>query len=264
MKTQTSTPETRWAKRSLHQQLLHKFLNEYGYERGPVVAHAIIADILTLVAQAYATDLPPRHVYWPAVAVANGATGKTPEIRDLVHVRLHLVTDAEVALLSDPQLLDQQTARRTFNQHRFVRWCREAYAQDGVLTLLDLSLLSGLAESSIGQLLRQYEQEHSTTVPIRGTVHDIGRSVSHKAEVIRRYLRGQSPADIARELNHSQHAVDRYIKDYEVTRTLVQKFPLHEIPALSQHAASLVHEHVKLIQEYEPQLPFFAAEPATP
>ena len=34
MKTQTSTPETRWAKRSLHQQLLHKFLNEYGYERG--------------------------------------------------------------------------------------------------------------------------------------------------------------------------------------------------------------------------------------
>ena len=92
MKTQTSTPETRWAKRSLHQQLLHKFLNDYGYERGPVVAHAIIADILTLVEQAYATDLPPRHVYWPAVAVANGATGKTPEIRDLVHVRLHLVT----------------------------------------------------------------------------------------------------------------------------------------------------------------------------
>jgi hypothetical protein len=99
MKTQTSTPETRWAKRSLHQQLRHKFLNEYGYERGPGVAHAIITDILTLVEQAYASDLPPRHVYWPAVAVANGATGKTPEMRDLVHVRLHLVTDAEVALL---------------------------------------------------------------------------------------------------------------------------------------------------------------------
>ncbi|MBK9091789.1 MAG: hypothetical protein IPM84_03255 [Anaerolineae bacterium] len=78
MKTQTSTPETRWAKRSLHQQLLHKFLNEYGYERGPVVAHAIIADILTLVEQAYATDLPPRHVYWPAVAVASGPRAKRP------------------------------------------------------------------------------------------------------------------------------------------------------------------------------------------
>ena len=99
------------------------------------------------------------------------------------------------------------------------------------------------------------------TVPIRGTIHDIGSSVSHKAEVIRRYLRGQSPADIARELNHSQHAVDRYIKDYEVTRTLAQKFPLHEIPALAKHAASLVREHIQLIREYEPNLVFYSSEP---
>jgi hypothetical protein len=121
MKTQTSTPATRWAQRSPHQQWRHKFLNEYGYERGPLVAQAIIADILTLVEQAYATDLPPCQVYWPAVAVANGATGKTPEIRDLVHVRLCLVTDAEVALLSAASGVDQPPARRVFNQRRFVR-----------------------------------------------------------------------------------------------------------------------------------------------
>jgi hypothetical protein len=43
--------------------MLHKFLNEHGYERGPVMAQAIIADTLTLVEQAYVTGLPPRHVY---------------------------------------------------------------------------------------------------------------------------------------------------------------------------------------------------------
>jgi predicted transcriptional regulator len=99
------------------------------------------------------------------------------------------------------------------------------------------------------------------TVPIRGTVHDIGPAVSHKAEVIRRFLRGQSPADLARELHHAQHAVHRYLKDYEVTRTLVQKFPLHEIPALAKHALSLVREHVQLIREYEPNLVFYSPEP---
>ena len=251
MKTNSSTPQKRWAKRSLKQQLLYKFLNEYGYERGPVVAEAIVTDILQLIEEVYSDRLPPCYTNWPAVPVDNG---KSPQIHQLVNIRLQLVTDEEVALLNDQKLLGQKVARKRFNQARFVRWCCEAYDQGGVLTLLDLSLLSGLSDKQAGYLIRQYEEEHETTVPIRGTVHDLGRSVSHKAEVVRRFLKGQSPADIAFELRHSQPAVDAYIKDYETTRKLVQKFPLSEIPALSGRALSVVKEHVKLIQEYEPQV----------
>ena len=187
MKQNLSTPQTRWAKRSLQQQLLYKFLNEYGYEHGAIVAEAIVQDILYLLEDVYSDRLPPRYVYWPAVPLKNGHTGKSPEIHDLVNVRLQLVTDEEVALLNDQKLCGQRIARRIFNQPRFVRWCREAFAQEGVLTLLDLSLLSGLSEAQAGVLIRQYEEEQKTTVPIRGTVHDIGRSVSHKAEVVRRF-----------------------------------------------------------------------------
>ena len=38
MKEKSSTPQSRWAKRSLKQQLLYKFINDYGYEHGPLVA----------------------------------------------------------------------------------------------------------------------------------------------------------------------------------------------------------------------------------
>lgn len=259
MKDKTSTPQSRWAKRSLKQQLLYKFLNEYGYERGPVVANAIVDDIVSLLDEIYSDRLPPRHINWPAVPVHNGPTGKSPDIQQLVPVRLQMVTDQEVALLNDQKLLGQQAAKRTFNQHRFARWCQEAYDQDAVLTLFDLSLLSGLGEGQVGYLLRQYQDEHQTTLPLRGTVHDIGPAVSHKAEVIRRFLRSQSPADIARDLNHTQQAVDTYIKDYEVTRKLVQKFPIKEIPALSRRSMSLVKEHIKLIRQYEPDLVFYTA-----
>jgi hypothetical protein len=168
-----------------------------------------------------------------------------------------MVSDQEVALLNDQKLLGQQAAKRTFNQHRFARWCQEAYAQGGVLSLFDLSLLSGLGEGQVGYLIRQYEQEQQLTLPLRGTVHDVGPSVSHKAEVIRRFLRGQSPAEIARGLNHTQQAVDIYLKDYEVTRKLAQKFPVADIPALSRRSASLVKEHIKLIRQYEPDLVFY-------
>jgi predicted transcriptional regulator len=259
MKEKTSTPQTRWAKRSLKQQLLAKFLNEYGYERGPVVAAAIVDDLLALIDQLYTNQLPPRHLNWPAVPIHNGSNGKSPDIQQLVTVRLQMVSDQEVALLNDQKLLGQQAAKRTFNQHRFARWCQEAYAQGGVLSLFDLSLLSGLSEAQVGYLIRQYEQDQLLTLPLRGTVHDVGPSVSHKAEVIRRFLRGQSPAEIARDLNHTQPAVDTYIKDYEVTRKLVQKFPLAEIPALSRRSASLVKEHIKLIRQYEPDLAFYSA-----
>lgn len=258
MKEKTSTPQTRWAKRSLKQQLLAKFLNEYGYERGPVVAAAIVDDLLGLIDQLYTDQLPPRHLNWPAVPIHNGPTGKSPDIQQLVTVRLQMVSDQEVALLNDQKLLGQQAAKRTFNQHRFARWCQEAYDQGGVLSLFDLSLLSGLGEGQVGYLIRQYEQEQQLTLPLRGTVHDVGPSVSHKAEVIRQFLRGQSPAEIARALNHTQPAVDTYLKDYEVTRKLVQKFPLAEIPALSRRSASLVKEHIKLIRQYEPDLVFFS------
>jgi hypothetical protein len=257
MKSSQSTPQKRWAKRSLKQQLLYKFLNEYGYERGALVAEAIVDDILLLIETVYSDRLPPSYTYWPAVPVKNGPTGKSPAIEQLVYVRLKLVTNAEVTLLDDPKLCAQKQARKTFNQTRFVRWCQEAYDQGGVLTLLDLSLLSGLSADQVGRLIGAYEQEQQTTVPIRGTVHDMGPSVTHKAEVIRRFLKGQSPADIAFDLHHSQQAVDTYIEDYEITRKLVQKFPLTAIPTLSRRSLSVVKEHVKLIQEYEPQVQLY-------
>lgn len=264
MKAKSSTPQSRWAKRSLKQQLLHKFLHEYGYEHGPVVAKAIVEDLVALIDQAYSEQLPPGHLNWLAVPIHNGPKGKSPDIQQLVTIRLQMVTEQEVALLNDQRLLGQQATKRTFNQQRFARWAQEAYAQGGVLTLFDLSLLSGLGEVQVGNLVRQYQQEQQVTLPLRGTVHDVGPAVSHKAEVIRRFLRGHSPADIARDLNHTQQAVDIYIKDYEVTRKLVQKFLIKDIPALSRRSAALVQQHVKLIRQYEPDLPFFSNKISAP
>lgn len=259
MKSQTSTPVTRWAKRSLKQQLLYKFINEYGYEQGPVVARAIVNDILDLVDEVYVDQLPPRYLVWPAVSIPNGNNSKSPGIHELVPIRLQMVADDEVALLADRHLLASRKAHKRFKQVRFARWCREAYEQGGVLTLLDLSLLSGMSEKQIGSILRDYEKETGVTVPIRGTVHDLGRSVTHKAEVIRRYLQGQSPADIAHELCHTQRSVDAYIQDYEITRQLAQRFPVAEIPALSRLSRSVVTEHIELLQRYEPDVVLYSS-----
>jgi hypothetical protein len=188
---------TRIKKRSLPDLLVHKFLTEYGYDHGPVIARAIVDDILTTVEECYAERVPPKTVVWLAVRVEKRGRRKGISVTDLVPVQLKMYTDSEVVLLTDPALRKKRQARRAFNRARFARWCFEAYEQGGVLTQLDLSLLSGLSEHYVSKVLREYEERTGEIVPTRGTVHDLGPSVTHKGEVVRRWLRHQSPVQIA-------------------------------------------------------------------
>jgi hypothetical protein len=253
-KIKVDTYLDRFKKRSLPDLLVHKFLTEYGYDHGPVIARAIVDDILATVEQCYPKHLPPKTVVWLAVRRGWNGRRKKLKLTDLVPVHLPIVTEDEIQLLTKPQLRQKQKARRAFNRARFARWCFEAYAQGGVLTLLDLSMLSGMSEHYAGDLLREYEVEHGKIVPTRGTVHDLGPSVTHKAEVVRRWLRNESPAHIARALEHSQEAVDRYIADFQKVRLLAQQFPLADLPTLTGLSASVVKQYLALLRQYEPAL----------
>jgi hypothetical protein len=266
MNTPSNYTATRIQKRNLPDLLVHKFLTEYGYAHGPVIARAIVDDILVTIQQCYPERVPPKTVVWLAVRRESRGQRKGLAVSDLTPVQLAVITDAEIQILTDPSLGNTQRrqARYAFNQARYVRWCHEAYEQGGVLTHLDLSLLSGQSTGYIGRALRQYEAETDQIVPTRGTVHDIGPSVTHKAEVIRRWLRHESPVQIARVLNHSQESVDRYIADYQKVRTLAQKFTAAELPALTGLTSSVVQQYLTLLREYEPALVLYPPSPGEP
>jgi len=247
---------TRIKKRSLPDLLVHKFLAEYGYDHGPVIARAIVEDILGTIERCYVEHVPPRTVVWLAVRREKRGRRKGICVSDLVPVHLQMYTESEVELLTDSALRKRRRARRAFNRARFARWCFEAYEQGGVLTELDLGLLSGLSEHYISEALREYEAETGEIVPTRGTVHDLGPAVTHKAEIVRRWLRHESPAQIARHTNHAQASVDRYIADYQKVRLLAQRAALTDIPALTGLSAGVVAQYIELLQQYEPSLPF--------
>lgn len=246
---------TRIEKRSLPDLLVHKFLTEYGYDHGPVIAGAIVTDILSTIERCYPERVSPRTVVWLAVRREKHGQHKGIDVSDLVPVHLKIYTESEVGLLTDAALRKRRSARRAFNRARFARWCFEAYEQGGVLTELDLGLLSGLSEHYISKVLREYETETGEIVPTRGTVHDLGPAVTHKAEIVRRWLRHESPAQIARETRHSQASVDRYIADYQKVRLLTQKVSKAEIPALTGMSAGVVEQYITLLTQYEPDLP---------
>lgn len=261
MKSSRETIKDRFEKRSLPNLLVRKFLTEYGYDHGPVIARAIVEDILATIERCHPERIPPKTVVWLAVRREWKGQRKGLDVTDLVPVHLCMVTDEEIGHLMSPMLRRERKACRAFNRARYARWCWDAYQQGGVLTLLDLSLISGLSEHYVGELLQEYEAQTGQVVPTRGTVHDMGRSVTHKAEVIRRWLRRESPARIARALNHSQGAVDRYIADFEKVRLLAQKVPLGTLPAYTSLSKSVVTQYVSLLREYESQLALYKDSP---
>ncbi|NIS82765.1 MAG: DUF1670 domain-containing protein [Anaerolineales bacterium] len=262
MKSSRVTIKDRFEKRSLPNLLVHKFLTEYGYDHGPVIARAIVEDILATIERCYPDRIPPKTVVWLAVRREWKGQRKGLAVSDLVPVRLRMVSDEEIGLLMAPKLRREYKACRAFNRARYARWCWDAYEQGGVLTLLDLSLLSGLSAYYVGRLLREHEAQTGQVVPTRGTVHDVGGSVTHKAEVIRRWLRRESPARIARDIKHSQGAVDRYIADFEKVRLLAQKLPLDDLPASTGLSKHLVEQYVALLREYESQLALYREAPS--
>jgi hypothetical protein len=54
-------------KRSQPELLVHEFLTEYGYDYGPIIARAILDDILATIERCCADWIPPKIVIWLAV-----------------------------------------------------------------------------------------------------------------------------------------------------------------------------------------------------
>jgi hypothetical protein len=105
MKPNADCTQVRAKRRSLPELLVHKFLTEYGYDHGPVIARAIVEDILLTVKQCYPEHLSLHTVLWLAVRRdKKGGKRKRLTLGDLVPVRLLMYTDEEVQLLVDKQL----------------------------------------------------------------------------------------------------------------------------------------------------------------
>jgi len=105
----------------------------------------------------------------------------------------------------------------------------------------------------ICQLIAQYEKDHDCILPRRGTVHDMGRSVTHKVQICRKkLLEGKETPDIAKECFHSPMSVDKYLLDlHRINFCRKKGMSKEEICFSIQRSATLVEEYLKLIKEIE-------------
>lgn len=188
---------------------------------------------------------------YSCIAATEGA-GKPLKQCAMVTVSLTMI-DAE-----DRQQLpsDGKQASVQRRQRKIVRITEEAREQGGLLTQEDLAELLNTDVRTIRRDIRDL-RKNGVVVATRGQQKDIGPGVSHRGQAIRHWLEGKEPVEVARAINHSIGAVEKYLEKFKRVAYLRRKsFDDYQIALTVGMSVAAVKTFAEIYKEYK-SLPFF-------
>ena len=93
-------------------------------------------------------------------------------------------------------------------------------------------------------------QNEGIYLPTRGNPHGIGRGQTHKAQIIRHWLRGWTYDQIVWHTHHTATAIKRYIQAFvRVIELHQQGFSENQIGLLLQMGLALVQEYLAVYRQ---------------
>lgn len=107
-------------------------------------------------------------------------------------------------------------------QKRLCRVCEEAFQQGGLFTLEDLTVLFNCGlRTLVGDLAALRKKR--IVPPLRSTVKDIGRAITHRGLIITLWLEGKEYSDIAFHTHHAVASVANYVDKFKRSVLLLQQ-----------------------------------------
>ena len=173
--------------------------------------------------------------------------GKTMAQSTLTPVVLDLLPNSEVQARASGVKL------KTIKLECVARLFMQAYEQQGVLTNADVALLMKMSPGTVGKYRREYEKEHQGLLPTRGSVHDMGPTLTHKKIIIEKLIfEGKNVQTVCRETDHSPEAVLRYISNFkQVLMCQSKAMDLAQTAYATKLSYGLIKQHLALIEEYQ-------------
>jgi hypothetical protein len=135
---------------------------------------------------------------------------------------------------------------------RCIRLCQEAKDQGGLLTQEDLAQLLQCDSKTIQRLVKVLKQSE-ICLPTRGNQKDIGPGVTHRELVIRKWIEGHEPAEVAKLTKHSIGAVENYLQKFKVIVFLhrERKFTPLEISVVAGVSISATKVFTELYESFK-------------
>lgn len=231
--------------RFLKPAIVNFFKREFCSLFGPIVRENIADAIIDLFNSLCpeSSRLKPGQVIWNAL---DKRTRADSEKRRYKSVILSLVTDDEVSMF------EKNCSIKEIRQNVMARMIKEAYQQGAVLSTRDLSLLLVSSAAWLSQQRIEYEKQNQTILPHTGVIHDMGTTLTHKRIIIYKHIvEKKDPSIVARETNHSQASVDKYLKDFNRVKTLVNdNKDIEFIHHTTNIARPVIRQYLQIINNY--------------
>ena len=231
--------------RFLKPAIVNFFEREFCGMFGPVVRENIADALIDLFNSLCpeSSRLKPGQIVWNALDQRTRADSVKRRYKPVI---LSLVTDDEVSMF------EKGTSVSTTRKNVLARMIREAYQQGAVLSTRDLSLLLIQSAPGLSHQRIEYEKENQTVLPHTGVIHDMGTTLTHKRIIIYKHvIEKKDPSIVARETNHSQPAVDKYLKDFNRVKTLVNdNKDLNFIHHTTNISRPVIKQYLQIINDY--------------
>ena len=239
---------TKWhrlADKQLDRQFVHEII--HGMDCSAFEASAILDTVYRVYHPYFETSgtLKLGQILFQVISVE---TSPNTPLAEGKQVTVTLTFDAGHEDLEVRQKQGVQALRR----HRMQRICVEAFQQGGLLTIEDLAnRLFNCGQRTLSRDLEAFRQQ-GIVLPLRSTIKDMGRSLSHRSLIIQQWLKGLEYSEIARNTHHGIQSVQNYVSKFRRIVALAEEgYDINTIAFLVKLSASLVQTYYELYRKEE-------------
>lgn len=228
--------------------IISYFFEEQFPSMGDISRKAIVDKLIEVIEKCYPSNkhLKMGQMMWFSVDKTEIAgQGKPIEKCKLKPVTLDVFTESDI--LKSISGVKKKDIKKEVE----VRLFKQSDAQSGTLSYSDVAAIMNVTPNTIANHIREYEKETGEIVPRRGTIHDLGRSLTHKKAICYKIIvEGKTVELVARETCHSPEAITRYVKDYKrISACLAQNMPEETISYVTRTSKQLIEEYKALIEK---------------
>ena len=208
----------------------------------PKIAQAVLEEAEACLV-GYSKRLRPGQV---RTILAKRAARHGQALRDMDTTEVIWTIDAGA---EDHQVL-QQHGRKALRRVRIQRLALEALDQGAVAAQEDLAQALQVSVRTVKRDVGKLQNE-KVYLPTRGRLQGIGRGQTHKAQIIGRWLRGETYDQIALHTRHAISSIKRYIQTFvRVVQLHRHGFAEGQIALLAQIGAPLVREYLTVYAQH--------------